>query len=322
LCLVLEITPGPQKRCRNQCLSQNILAPEGRQEAEKASPDWEKVVLGYIVSPLAYLEEGLVRPLLNVPNSAINKVITAGQHFDRSSQWLQQDEWGAASADALEGVVDLALAFLGVAALLDSLRFGGAPPGGPRPAPPAALAEEIPVAVPQELRETSLPATSASRASLARGTELQYINTGETLEKFDPEKLARIVKNLEGEGVTFQLNDSALDALGEYVVPKLVRTPYGTAHFGGRGTIRLPPDPSRLAVIHELGHLGQHRATLWDPYWGSTNQLIRLLEIANNRKLLQLRSVQWTRAEFEYTFRILELWDPSYRFRNLRWWEP
>jgi hypothetical protein len=127
-----------------------------RQAEQKAGQDLDKVNSSLIVAPLAYLEEYLVRPVLNVPHSALNKVITAGQHLDRGSLWLQQDEWAEAGAEGLEAVADLALAFLEVGGLLESLGFKDAPARGRQLAPRASLAGETPASVPHEYPRAAL----------------------------------------------------------------------------------------------------------------------------------------------------------------------
>jgi RHS repeat-associated protein len=166
----------------------------------------------------------------------------------------------------------------------------------------------LPVALEADLSLlASGTAASTSELSIMGGGP----TTGQTLQAMDPVKLARIVRNLEPEGVTFRLGDPTLlpaGKLGTYELPGVTYTSYGTAHAGGPGTISLAPNPSRLAVIHELGHLGQHRASGWSVYWASTPQMLRSVEIANNAKLLQITSVQWTQQESLLSFANLTKW--------------
>jgi hypothetical protein len=157
------------------------LHQAGWQEAQKANPDWAKVGLGVVASPLGYLEEGLLRPIVNVPHTALNNVIMAGQHLDRSYLWLQQDEWGDAVAEGLEAVINLSLAFLDIATLLEPLKSKSGP---------ASLAREIPASVPQDSPAmvkpqltSALPTEAGRRAAIAVG-DLGAIGSATSRQSF------------------------------------------------------------------------------------------------------------------------------------------
>jgi RHS repeat-associated protein len=157
-----------------------------------------------------------------------------------------------------------------------------------------------------------------ARNIVGGGTRLTTLDTGEKLVPMDPHKLDRIVKNLEAEGVTFRLDTPVTDpalagALGAYLPKATATTGPGTYHSAwphgsGPGTIVLPPNASRVAVIHELAHLGQHRQTGWHPSWGGSFQMERAVEIANNMKLLRIKTVAWTEAESMTSARNLTRW--------------
>jgi hypothetical protein len=65
---------------------------------------------------------------------------------------------------------------------------------------------------------------------------------------------------------------------------------------GGRpGVVVLGPNPSRAAVVEELLHLGQHRATGWSTTFGSQ---VTSFEIEAQHRLLRLGAkLGWSEAE-------------------------
>jgi hypothetical protein len=96
---------------------------------------------------------------------------------------------------------------------------------------------------------------------------------------FDAEKLSKIQANCEQQGVTFVTGDEGA---------RLARAFGGEAVYipevGRPGIIAWGPDPSRTAVVEELMHLGQHRATGWADVSG---QIVGM-EMAAQRRLLEI----------------------------------
>ena len=114
---------------------------------------------------------------------------------------------------------------------------------------------------------------------------------------FDPDKLAKIQRNLKGK-VEFRVDpkwlDSPerLDAFG--FGPEAA---YDVSPAGGSGTIILRPEPSRAAVIEELTHWAQHRAAGFPgaKIWGQTRQV---REMYTQVKLANLKLIGWTNDEW------------------------
>ncbi len=125
-------------------------------------------------------------------------------------------------------------------------------------------------------------------AGAAEGVALSSRSTGPA---FDAAKLARIQSNLEaeGKGVKFTYDASRLapGAEAQYIAPP----------NGGPGEIIFRPNPSRAAVIEELTHFGQHRATGFARGWPGTPVELRTLEMSTQVRLLNLRTVAWTAQE-------------------------
>lgn len=70
--------------------------------------------------------------------------------------------------------------------------------------------------------------------------------------------------------------------------------------------IVLGPNPSRAAVVEELLHLGQHRATGWSPTFGSQ---VKNFEIQAQHRLLDLGAkLGWTETELAQIRRALSSW--------------
>jgi RHS repeat-associated protein len=118
-----------------------------KQEEQQANPNLHRVYEGKIAAPFAYLEEFLVRPILNIPHSVVNKAIKAGEHIARGHLWAEQDESAEAWAERLEAVADLALAFLDVTSFLEG---GGGREGAPVGGRKGARTAEIPSGAPQD----------------------------------------------------------------------------------------------------------------------------------------------------------------------------
>lgn len=76
---------------------------------------------------------------------------------------------------------------------------------------------------------------------------------------FPAEKLERTLTNLEKKGVTVVRGEAAEAAL------KLSKegSALYRAHVGRPGTLFIGKNPSRLEVIEEIIHLGQHRKAGW-----------------------------------------------------------
>jgi RHS repeat-associated protein len=109
------------------------LYQNAKQEEQRPNPDLHRVYEGKIAAPFAYLEEYLVRPILNIPHSAVNKAITAGEHIGRGRLWAEQGESAEAWAERLEAVADLSLAFLDITSVLEGFLGNGGPRAGNPP---------------------------------------------------------------------------------------------------------------------------------------------------------------------------------------------
>ncbi|WP_437589009.1 RHS repeat domain-containing protein [Sorangium sp. So ce1000] len=116
---------------------------------------------------------------------------------------------------------------------------------------------------------------------------------------FDKEKLARIEANLSKEGVYFLYSEELLAANN-------ARGMYIPGPGGKPGTVVLPPNPARTTVIEELTHLGQHRKTGWSPDFLPNYEAVRQNEMATQLRLLNLRTIQWTQAEWKH---YLDAWN-------------
>jgi hypothetical protein len=120
-------------------------------------------------------------------------------------------------------------------------------------------------------------------------TERGTFASGSTGPAFDPAKLARIQANLEQQGVTFVTGEEGA---------RMARAFGGEATYmptpGQPGIIAWGPNPSRAAVVEELLHLGQHRASGWADLSG---QVVGLEISAQNRLLGIGARLGWTDAE-------------------------
>jgi len=121
--------------------------------------------------------------------------------------------------------------------------------------------------------------------------------TGKT---FDPEKLQRILANLETEGVTVFAGEEA---------ERLLRQIGGSAAYlpttGEPGILVLGKNPTEAAVVEELLHLGQHRKTGWADV---TDRIVQL-EIEAQEKLLRIgEHLGWSSDELAKVEAALGKW--------------
>jgi RHS repeat-associated protein len=139
---------------------------------------------------------------------------------------------------------------------------------------------------------------AAAEAASSRGVFL----SGSTGPAFDAAKLARIQANLEAQGVGFvtgEEGDRMLRSLGGEAA-------YLAMEGGQPGVIVLGSNPSRAAVVEELLHLGQHRATGWSPTFGSQ---VTMFEIQAQHKLLAIGPrLGWSEAELDGIRGALRAW--------------
>jgi RHS repeat-associated protein len=118
---------------------------------------------------------------------------------------------------------------------------------------------------------------------------------------FDPSKLERIIKNLELEGVSFEISEEVADSLK--------RRGLGGSYFWREtepGLVFLPPNPSSPAVIEELIHVGQHRSLGWGAV---PREIIVTLEIEAQQKLLDIgKHLNWSSEEIIEIGKALDSW--------------
>ncbi len=124
------------------------------------------------------------------------------------------------------------------------------------------------------------------------------LNTGSRVGfEFDPAKLQRIVANLERRGVTVVQGERAarsLENMGAGANGAYVPWP-----GGGPGILYLKPNATRLEVVEELMHIGQHRATGWASSGTDTLRSLRW-ELDAQPRLIDLAKRQnWTPAEVD-----------------------
>jgi hypothetical protein len=122
------------------------------------------------------------------------------------------------------------------------------------------------------------------------------LNTGSRVgPEFDPAKLQRIVANLtRGERVTVEIGTEA-------AMRQLERSGADAAYMAqeGGGILLLKPNATRLEVIEELMHIGQHRATGWAGSGGDALRRLRW-ELDAQPRLIDLAKRQnWTTTEID-----------------------
>lgn len=111
---------------------------------------------------------------------------------------------------------------------------------------------------------------------------------------FDSKKFAKIQANLEGKGVIF---DSSPEAIAKLNAANAEAMYLPHTNPGGPGTFLFRPNPSQDAVIHELIHLGQHRARRWSTIFARSPMAKAHLEAAAYSKQLSLKLKLWTAEE-------------------------
>jgi len=138
-------------------------------------------------------------------------------------------------------------------------------------------------------------------AGAAAGADGAFLSRS-TGPAFDAAKLARIQTNLEGQGVTFVTGpdgDAMLRGLGGEAA-------YLAMEGGRPGVVVLGSNPSRAAVVEELLHLGQHRATGWSASFGSQ---VTSFEIQAQTRLLGIGArLGWSEAELNGIKTALQSW--------------
>lgn len=93
----------------------------------------------------------------------------------------------------------------------------------------------------------------------AHSSKALFAETANPTSSFDPIKLQRIIENLSGQGVDIRMGQEF-----RQILKSLNKEAAYIPRFGNQpGTILLPDNPSRVAVIEELIHLGQDRNSGW-----------------------------------------------------------
>lgn len=122
-----------------------------------------------------------------------------------------------------------------------------------------------------------------------------------TRQVFDPEKLERIIANLRKQGVGVIMNEEAARFLrsgdaGAMYWPRI----------GRPGLLIFQPNPSRLEVIEELIHLGQHRHVGWIK---ASREVVFRMEVEAQQKMLSLAEhLKWTPDDLKRIQDNLEYW--------------
>jgi hypothetical protein len=123
-------------------------------------------------------------------------------------------------------------------------------------------------------------------------------------EVFDPVKLERIITSLESQGVHVWRGDDADKFLRNVLKAEAAYIP---TVAGKPGMLILPKNASRVQVIEELTHLGQHRKT---GFKALSEEDVIHLELDANRKLLLLGDKRnWNEAELANIRNAIKSWE-------------
>jgi RHS repeat-associated protein len=118
---------------------------------------------------------------------------------------------------------------------------------------------------------------------------------------FDADKLEKILKNLEKEGISVVRGAEAENILESYGA-KAMYDPNGV--FGNPRTLYFRENPSAPEVIEELLHVGQHRALGWQPISN-----VAPLEIEAQIKLLNMaKRLGWSSEEIAELYSAVDYW--------------
>lgn len=132
------------------------------------------------------------------------------------------------------------------------------------------------------------------------GRSADAFTSGTSGLAFDPAKLARIEASLQKQGVAFVTGEEG-GRLSRALGGEAVYIP----EVGRPGIIAWGPQPSRAAVVEELLHLGQHRASGWADLSGRIVEL----EIQAQSRLLTIGArLGWTQDEIAQILRAQARW--------------
>lgn len=119
------------------------------------------------------------------------------------------------------------------------------------------------------------------------------------MPRFDADQLARIIDNLAAQNIKCWRDDEAI----RYLESRGAEAAYMAEADGG--TLVFRPNPSRVAVVEELIHVGQHREHGVSAFLARRDEL----EFEAQQKLLEIAATNgWTDREKEEIRRAKRAW--------------